>query len=134
MQQNAIQCLQRNIKIQFMWVPSHIGIAGNEYADKLAKAATLEMCTEPSSFTLTQFKTIVKKDINEYMQTVLDNERCESISIKHYDNFIHEKFHHGKGKLHTGPCNRLAARIRLHYRNVWQIRAEKNIRSKSEFS
>ena len=133
-QLNVIKCFQSNVKIQFMWVPSHIGIPGNEYADKLAKAATLKSCTEPSSFTITQFKTIVRNDIRDYMQSILDNERCESVSIKHYDNFIHEKFHYGKGKLHTGPCDRLAARIRLGYRNVWQIKAEKNIRSKPEFS
>ena len=133
-QLNAIYCFQNNVKIQFMWVPSHIGIKGNEYADKLAKAATLKNCTESSVFTLAQFKTIVRNDIKDFMQCVFDNQRCESISIKHYDNFKHENFLYGKGKLHTGPCDRLAARIRLGYRNIWEIRAERNKPSKPEFS
>ena len=133
-QLDVVNCFQNHIKIHFMWVPSHVGIHGNEYADKLAKAATLQNCTEAPFFTLAQFKTILKNDIKDYMQSVLDNERCESISIKHYEHFRHEKFLYGKGKIHTGPCDRLAARIRLGYRNIWQIRAEKNKPSKPEFS
>lgn len=35
--QNLFELKQSSIKVQFMWIPAHVGIKGNKEADKLAK-------------------------------------------------------------------------------------------------
>ena len=80
----------------------------------------------PESITISQFKTQFE---NEYLESVKlrsDTQRNESNSIKHYDLFREVKHRYGKNKLHTGPCDRMAARIRLGYRKIWQIQYESN--------
>ena len=54
----------RHKRVQFCWVPSHVGIDGNEQADKLAKEAAL-LQGEPAyySYPYKDFYTIVKRAV-----------------------------------------------------------------------
>ena len=133
-QNNLILCAENNIVIQFMWVPSHIGIQGNERADQLAKAATKKSCVEPTVISTSQFKTLLEREINEEMKLIFNSELVNSCSLKHHENFLNVKHRYGKGKLHTGSCDRIAARIRLGYRNIWEINFERTDRLSIEHS
>ena len=133
-QRDLIRCNENNCIVQFMWVPSHVGICGNEKADTLAKAATMKSCPNPPVITLRQFKTILKNENKEEIRLTIDAERLNSYSINHYDKFENVKHIYGKGKMHTGPCDRLAARIRIGYRRVWEITYARTGRANPEHS
>ncbi|KAL0861624.1 hypothetical protein ABMA27_002064 [Loxostege sticticalis] len=45
-----------NVKVKFMWVPSHVGVLGNERADFLARAITNSSATVPDSNIVTLLK------------------------------------------------------------------------------
>ena len=116
--------MRPNYKIRFAWIPSHVEIMGNEMADRIAHDAAIKGTGGPESITISQFKT---KFENEYLESVKlrsDTQRNESNSIKHYDLFREVKHRYGKNKLHTRPCDRIAARIRLGYKKIWQIKYE----------
>ena len=116
--------MKPNYKIRFAWIPSHVGIMGNEMADRLAHDAAIKGTGGHESITISQFKTQFE---NEYLESVKlrsNTQRNESNSIKHYDLFREVKHGYGKNKHYTGPCDRMAARIRLGYRRIWQIQYE----------
>ena len=71
---------------------------------------------------------LMKKEVQEVHTCTMNNEMSASISLKHYKNFMENKHLYGKGKLHTGPCDRIAARIRLGYRNVWEVNISRSVR------
>ena len=60
--------------------------------------------------------------------------RNESYSINHYDLFRTIKHKYGKNKSQTGPCDRIAARIRLGYRKIWQMKYEAQGTARDEHS
>lgn len=66
---------QENKIVQFIWVPAHTGVAGNEAADKLAKQAmakeTIDMEIKYSKL---EIKSIIKREINNNWQMYWDNE------------------------------------------------------------
>ena len=61
-------------------------------------------------------------------------ELCDSPSIKHYEKFVNIKHCYGKENILAGPCDRIAARIRLGYRKVWELNQEKIGRANPEYS
>ncbi|XP_015124080.1 uncharacterized protein LOC107046089 [Diachasma alloeum] len=76
----------QNHVINFHWVPSHVGIAGNEEADKVVKEATENPESEVSRIPFTDFKEIFQR--NTYEPTVQDI--CEEGMEKgteHFDDF-----------------------------------------------
>ena len=62
-----------NLNVVLQWVPSHIGLQGNEEADRLAKRAStegIEIFIKPTfSELITKFK---KENFNEWIDTFKD--------------------------------------------------------------
>ena len=117
-----------------MWVPAHVGIEGNERADALAKTGSRKQSPREEVISVKQMRTILKTETNEEHRLTMEYERLASSSLKHYKKFINQKHFYGKGKLHTGPCDRIAAKIRLGYRNIWELNFERTGGTNSEYS
>ena len=84
---DSLQDLKHNeIIVEFCWVPSHIGIIGNERADLLAKAG-LNRPREPKKHKLpcTDFKPLITKYIKSLWQQRWDHKHNRERVIKlHY--------------------------------------------------
>ena len=79
------QLNRRNFIIKFCWIPSHVGISGNEEADRLAKNGLQER--EPTQYKIpyTDFIPKVKNYIKNLWQTRWDYKHNEERIIKlHY--------------------------------------------------
>ena len=62
--------------VTFLWVPAHIGVNGNETADKVAKQATKNINTDLEvSFGRTEIKSIIKQRLKEKWQKQWEEER-----------------------------------------------------------
>ena len=136
---NAIQCdliycAKNKINIEFMWAPSHVGIKGNERADKLAKGGANQQSYSKEVISINQFRSMLISERKDEMRMAFESELAESTSMKHYANFKDIKHIYGKGKLFQGPCDRLAARIRLGHRKVWELDLEKKGYASAEYS
>ena len=70
-----------NTKLKFYWIPSHIGIEGNEIADNLAKRASE---TQPNQIKIpwTDIVSRYKKYFDEKTNTLIEQEG--NIKGKHY--------------------------------------------------
>ncbi|KAI2663026.1 Gag-Pol polyprotein [Labeo rohita] len=67
---------QANKIVQFLWVPAHTGVAGNEEADRLAKRAMAkESIYMQILYSKTELKSIIKKKIIGKWQSYWDNEQ-----------------------------------------------------------
>ena len=68
---NLIYLSNSGKNIVFCWIPSHIGITGNEYVDCIAKGALSLPCND-YKVPYTDFKGIVKQHINKLWQNLWD--------------------------------------------------------------
>ena len=133
-QRDLIYCSKNELRVQFIWAPAHVGIEGNERADALAKTGSKKQSPREEVINMKQFRTILKSETNEEHRLAMEYERLASSSLKHYKKFINNKHFYGKGKMHTGQCDRIAARIRLGYRNIWELDYERTGCANSEYS
>lgn len=73
--QLSTNLVSKGSQVKFMWVPAHVGIRGNEMADKLAKRALLKDTVELQiSLSKTEVKSIVWEKINQMWQVRWDRE------------------------------------------------------------
>ena len=109
--------------VSFLWVPSHVGLAGNDTVHGLAKAAcTLDLpVAVRSPPSLQCYKQALFSAIHALTVTRRDAERATSVSIQHYDNFIHVPYEYRRHGLMVRRHNVVSARLRLGYRPIWQI-------------
>ncbi|XP_059149873.1 uncharacterized protein LOC131936811 [Physella acuta] len=56
---------QRGRSVQMIWIPSHIGIQGNEYADKAAKKGVESRAIVKTGIGYSEMKATIKKQIKE---------------------------------------------------------------------
>lgn len=68
------QLVATNMTITFMWIPSHIGILGNEKADVEAKQATRESLSEHYQIVHTDLNRTIKEMIRNKWQTEWNEE------------------------------------------------------------
>jgi len=61
----SVQCIRQtiNVDIKFIWVPSHLGVTGNEIADSLLQSAIINDTGVTVSFELKEIYTLVQKYI-----------------------------------------------------------------------
>ena len=70
---NKLNTLSKNNNIIFTWIPSHIGIQGNEKEDRAAKKALqIDMCKPKIPYT--DLKPTIKKFISDKWQKSWDNQ------------------------------------------------------------
>ena len=87
----------------FMWMPSHVGITGNETANRLAKAGSKKMDAPPEKINLKQLRRILQKESAEERKLAMIGEWCDSPSIKHYEKFVNIKPCFWKSKYSCRP-------------------------------
>ena len=88
---DTLQKLQsRRITIKFCWIPSHVGIRGNETADKRAKAALTRNQTTQYKIPYTDYIPKVKQYIKSKWQQRWDTKNIERINDKGGPIKLHE--------------------------------------------
>ena len=70
--------LERSFNISLQWVPSHIGLVGNEEVDKIAKEAHHLPTTIPCPLSVEEAKKVVKRAANTIWQRVYDTMKDET--------------------------------------------------------
>ncbi|XP_076069889.1 uncharacterized protein LOC143041753 [Oratosquilla oratoria] len=80
---------EASMAVSFIWVPSHVDLAGNDTVDRLAKAAcAFVLDNERVVPSLTCLKNRIHAATHIITTCRRDAERATSVSIQHYDHFL----------------------------------------------
>ena len=71
--------LAKGIEISFLWVPSHVGIAGNEIADELAKASLSDKKIENIKIPHSDYKPVTAKQFDDKWQNNWNKETSNKL-------------------------------------------------------
>ena len=104
--------MERRIKVIFQWVPSHIGVAGNEKADQLAKESLQLDIIQNLSPTFSDVKNLL---INNVQKSLEENWERNKRSFKlgkikekweywHWTNISNRKIEISMTRLRLGHC------------------------------
>ncbi|XP_014880361.1 uncharacterized protein LOC106941759 [Poecilia latipinna] len=75
-QQTLYRINMMGLTVNFVWVPAHHGIKGNEMADRMAKESTNRVKIDINvSFSITEIKGTIKKKTRERWQKLWDEEK-----------------------------------------------------------
>ncbi|GFW72515.1 RNase H domain-containing protein [Trichonephila clavipes] len=66
---SLLRDLSTGHSIHFQWIPSHVGIEGNERADFLARTATVEGVSPRGNLTFSEISTNSKLELNRQIKT-----------------------------------------------------------------
>ncbi|GFU80275.1 probable RNA-directed DNA polymerase from transposon BS [Trichonephila clavipes] len=66
---NLLHDLSSGHSIHFQWIPSHVGIEGNERADFVARTAAVEGVSPRGNHTFSEISTISKLELNRQIKT-----------------------------------------------------------------
>lgn len=112
---------KKGVTVKFVWIPSHVGIPGNEYVDGLAKQASKkETIDYDLGLSIKQIRTKIRYRQEEITSSIRQAEHHISRSAYYYNTVaIQTVFTYGK---RGGGRNRetVYARIRLGYYYPWQ--------------
>ncbi len=76
------------LRVIFIWVPAHVGVKGNEAADRLAKQAVMDTSIEMTvSYNRYEIKAIIKKN-NAKMVTSVGNGKQRKTYVFNTDTSI----------------------------------------------
>ena len=112
----------RDLKVKFLWIPSHIGLAHSDTVDAMAKAACrLDPRDAGPSPSLSCYISRIRAAAFLPTTHLTDHQRVGSVSIRHYDAFRCHRFKYRRRGLVVRRHNVVSARLRLGYRPVWQV-------------
>ena len=112
----------KDIKVKFIWVPSHVGIPGNERADTLAKEAAVKDTVDYNlGLSLKQIKTRIREMQTVELSRRRQLEQVSSRSIEYYNKVAKEATYTYGKKGNSRYKELVNARIRLGYRYTWQV-------------
>ncbi|XP_037789267.1 uncharacterized protein LOC119584664 [Penaeus monodon] len=120
---HLVTAIRHALEIQFLWIPSHVGVAANDVVDHLAKAACrLALpAADASPATLSHYKRRIRAYAHLSTTRRRNAEQPASVSIQHYDHFASRPYKYRRRGLLVRRHNVVAARLRLGYRPVWQV-------------
>ena len=122
----ALQDLrEKNRKITFYWIPSHIGLPQNERADRLAKAGTKQnTVTLTCTSSLKQVKTQIRRSQDKENTLNMARKHTNSTTFQHYVKVLQmTDFTYGRMKNAWGDA--LCTRLRLGCKYLWQLGVER---------
>ena len=110
-----------SLTIQFVWIPSHVGISANDTVDLLAKDACRLPLPDGATPSLRCLQKMVQVAAHHSTHYRMEAERPHSVSIQHYDHFRLSPPKYRRHGLMVRRHNIVSARLRLGYRPVWQV-------------